>query len=90
MSNGRDIIVTVLNYSNERKTRRNLKFPSSIPITLHYLKDRDEWRPTVAQLCQRLEQFKAAQAYLASEGKNTRASLVKSRLKEEEKVVEIT
>ena len=56
---------------------------------LHCLKDRDEETPTTAQLCKRLEQLKATQAYTASE-ENTRASIEKKiRLKEEEKVAEI-
>ena len=45
------------------------------PIALHCLKDKDSKRPTAAQLCQRLEQLKAAQAYTASEAENRRPSL---------------
>ena len=54
------------------------KVPSThtfLPTALHCLKDRDRERPTAAQLCQRLEQLKAAQAYATSEAKNRRPSL---------------
>ena len=51
------------------KTRRKKdidKVPSDhslLPIALHCLKDIDKERPTAIQLCQSLEQLKAAQAY---------------------------
>ena len=54
------------------------KVPSThalLPVALHCLKDRDKERPTAAQLCQRLEQLKAAQAYTASEAENRKPSL---------------
>ena len=62
----------------ERRKKDLDKVPSThalLPIALHCLKDRDRERPTAAQLCQRLEQLKAAQAYTASETENRRPSL---------------
>ena len=62
----------------ERRKKDMDKVPSThtlLPIALHCLKDRDRERPTAAQLCQRLEQLKAAQAYTASEAENRRPSL---------------
>ena len=62
----------------ERRKKDMDKIPSThalLPIALHCLKDRDRERPTAAQLCQRLEQLKAAQAYTASEAENRRPSL---------------
>ena len=62
----------------ERRKKDLDKVPSIhalLPIALHCLKDRDRERPTAAQLCQRLEQLKAAQAYTASEAENRRPSL---------------
>ena len=62
----------------ERRKKDLDKVPTThalLPIALHCLKDRDRERPTAAQLCQRLEQLKAAQAYTASEAENRRPSL---------------
>ena len=62
----------------ERRKKDLDKVPSThalLPIALHCLKDRDRERPSAAQLCQRLEQLKAAQAYTASEAENRRPSL---------------
>ena len=62
----------------ERRKKDMDKVPSThtlLPIALHCLKDRDRERPTAAQLCQRLEQLKAAQAYTASVAENRRPSL---------------
>ena len=62
----------------ERRKKDLDKVPSThtlLPIALHCLKDRDRERPTAAQLCQRLEQLKAAQAYTASEAENRKPSL---------------
>ena len=62
----------------ERRKKDLDKVPSThalLPIALHCLKDRDRERPTAAQLCQRLEQLKAAQDYTASEAENRRPSL---------------
>ena len=62
----------------ERRKKDLDKVPSThalLPIAHHCLKDRDTERPTAAQLCQRLEQLKAAQAYTASEAENRRPSL---------------
>ena len=49
---------------------------SLLPIACHCLKDREQERPTAAQLCQSLEQLKAAQAYedsKAAESQQSRA-----------------
>ena len=62
----------------ERRKKDLDKVPSThtlLPIALHCLKDRDMERPTAAQLCQRLEQLKAAQVYTVSEAGNRRPSL---------------
>ena len=62
----------------ERRKKDLDKVPSThplLPVALHCLKDRNRERPTAAQLCQRLEQLKAAQAYTASEAENRRPSL---------------
>ena len=62
----------------ERRKKDIGKVPSThalLPIALHCLKDKDRERPTASQLCQSLEQMKAAQTYTASVAKNTRASL---------------
>ena len=62
----------------ERRKKDLDKVPSThalLPIALHCLKDRDRERPTAAQLCQRLEQLKTAQAYTASQAENRRPSL---------------
>ena len=62
----------------ERRKKDMDKVPSThplLPLALHCLKDRDRERPTAAQLCQSLEQLKAAQAYSASEAENSRALL---------------
>ena len=79
----------------ERRKKDIDKVPSDhalLPIAHHCLKDRDKDRPTAAQLCQSLEQLKAARAYTASvaENQQTRASHEQQlRLKEEEKAAEI-
>ena len=62
----------------ERRKKDMDKVPSThplLPLALHCLKDRDRERPTAAQLCQSLEQLKAAQAYAASEAENSKALL---------------
>ena len=61
----------------ERRKKDIGKVPSThalLPIALHCLKDKDRERPTASQLCQSVEQMKAAQTYTASVAKNTRAS----------------
>ena len=58
-----------------------------MPIALHSLKDRYRDRPTAAQLCQRLEQLKASQAYAVSVAENTLEQQLK--LREKEKAAEI-
>ena len=75
----------------ERRKKDIDKVPtdhSLLPIAHHCLKDRDKERPTAAQLCQSLEQLKAARAYegsKAAENQQSRASLQQQlRLKEEE------
>ena len=77
----------------ERRKKDIDKVPSThalLPIALHCLKDKYKERPTAAQLCQSLEQLKAAQVYTASETENqqSRASL-EQQLKLREKEAEI-
>ena len=68
----------------ERRKQDINKVPSDhalLPIAHHCLKDKDKERPTAAQLCQSLEQLKAARPYTASvaENQQTRASLEESK-----------
>ena len=80
----------------ERKRRNNdiAKIPSDhalLAIALHCLKDRDQERPTAAQLCLRLGELKTAQAYTTGERESQarRASVEHQlRQKEEEKMAE--
>ena len=71
-----EIIVPVPELERRKKDMDKVSSTHALlPVALHCLKDRDKERPTAAQLCQRLEQLKAAQAYTASEAENRRPSL---------------
>ena len=69
----------------ERRERDINKVPTDhglVSTALHCLKDKDKERPTAAQLCLSLAQFKKAQDYTDSQTNNQKSKLVQEKERE--------